>query len=914
MKNKAAFFLGFLAMGFSQALAQSAAIAVDPNINPIDTVRKSEYAHHKYQAQWIWSNVQMPEQGALFCNGYGVREAPLIGPEAPTPDRFQFVRFRKSFKLDSVPKTAVALVAADTFYRLWINGQLVMHGPARSSVNKVTVDPLAIEPYLRPGDNTVEAAVCYLRDPMFEAFSKAPGFLCELRLKEGHKTRVIATDETWQACEISAWNRQAPRLSAHRGMALDDIDARLYSQEHYKPAAVLGKVGIPPWRIVELRDIPLPAPLREVRPVRVVSILRGDGQAPDVELFWYEKGLSTPNPTPEKPSLIQVIPDWLRCLQAEKVTPDSSAAVNAEGVTASGTEDTILQDNGAQITYDLGAYYVGFVGFEVTGEAGQVLDLAWSARLSEPGPTARPRDGHPFNTNKAMHYILSDGRQSYLGFPIRSLRYLRVTFRGEGTVRLHQLWVTEFRLHTPRKGDFVCSDPDINRIYEGAKRTAMLTTLDVSTVDTDRERQGWFCGGDCYWVPLTNYAAFGECKIPRRMFQMAVDNAAIIPGPHPLLPMWCGSRTPDNWDGHLQSGSLWAIIQLSLDERFTGEPSFVRAMLPHVRVVLNSFESFLNREGLIELRPGQPDWIEHSSYNSILADDPEQLKTFRIIVGTNAMYMKTLRDAARLERLFGDKALAARYEQRAESVRDAVNKYSGAGPFYPVLIVRDNEGRLGPGPKFYESVQYYAMWAEIPSKERAELMWSKLRGDFIPIMDPSRKVPEGLIAADCPYSFMERLEAARGLGDYEGILLSMKAVLLTMLNNGPGTFWERLWIGEEASQGILSGTGAYLTENFLGIRVGLPLKITPHSGGMLRWCKGYMTTPKGRVDVNWNWQNDKYTITISLPKKLTAEVLLPDEARAIWQSAPAKSEWNQSILIKGTTSVIVEPGQIRVDK
>ena len=133
-----------------------------------------------------------------------------------------------------------------------------------------------------------------------------------------------------------------------------------------------------------------------------------------------------------------------------------------------------------------------------------------------------------------------------------------------------------------------------------------------------------------------------------------------------------------------------------------------------------------------------------------------------------------------------------------------------------------------------------------------------------------------------------------------------------MLDNGPGTYWEWYFPWDEAGQGILSGVGAYLMENFLGIRIGFPLQITPHAGGTLHWCKGYMTTPKGRIDVDWNWQNDKYSITISLPKEMTAELLLPDEAKAVWQSTPAKSKWNQSILIKGTMSITVEPGQIRI--
>ena len=59
-----------------------------------------------YQAQWIWSKVEYPKP-------------------------FQFVRFHKTIELASRPAAATAYITADTFYRLWINGQLVMHGPAQ---------------------------------------------------------------------------------------------------------------------------------------------------------------------------------------------------------------------------------------------------------------------------------------------------------------------------------------------------------------------------------------------------------------------------------------------------------------------------------------------------------------------------------------------------------------------------------------------------------------------------------------------------------------------------------------------------------------------------------------------------------------------------------------------------------------
>ena len=116
-------------------------------------------ADRQYQAQWIWCNAQSREP-------------------------FQFVRFRKTIEVASRPAGATAYITADTFYRLWINGQLVMHGPARSSRGKATVDPVDVSRYLAKGKNTLMIEVFHGVCP-FEALAQAPGLLCELEADHG---------------------------------------------------------------------------------------------------------------------------------------------------------------------------------------------------------------------------------------------------------------------------------------------------------------------------------------------------------------------------------------------------------------------------------------------------------------------------------------------------------------------------------------------------------------------------------------------------------------------------------------------------------------------------------------------------------------------------------------------------------
>ncbi|MCL5098147.1 MAG: hypothetical protein M1608_11600, partial [Candidatus Omnitrophica bacterium] len=120
-------------------------------------------------------------------------EAQWIWTQCEHRDPFQFVRFRREFVLDQKPGEATAFVAADTFYRLWINGNLVMHGPARSSAGKATVDPVELGGYLRTGTNRVEAEVFH-GVARFEALAQAPGFLCDLRISMNGKEQNIPTD------------------------------------------------------------------------------------------------------------------------------------------------------------------------------------------------------------------------------------------------------------------------------------------------------------------------------------------------------------------------------------------------------------------------------------------------------------------------------------------------------------------------------------------------------------------------------------------------------------------------------------------------------------------------------------------------------------------------------------------------
>jgi len=270
-----------------------------------------------------------------------------------------------------------------------------------------------------------------------------------------------------------------------------------------------------------------------------------------------------------------------------------------------------------------------------------------------------------------------------------------------------------------------------------------------------------------------------------------------------------------------------------------------------------------------------------------------------------------LNEASRLERLAGDAAHAEQYAKLAGQVRDAINRYCAGDGFYPDVLFRNEKKVLTPSPQACETTQDYVMWSDVPSPERLQKMWQLLRDDFVPTPLKKEQPIRGLMRAGL-YPFLERLEVAARLGDRAALVRDVKAMFLPMVDTAPGTIWEDPMAQIALCHSIGCGVGGILTEELLGIPLDSPLKIKPHNAGSLQWCKGFITTRQGRVEVAWECQKDRYHLTATLPKDANGEITLPAEAKAVWLSAPASAPWHDTIAIRDSADITVLPGKIEV--
>ena len=793
---------------------------------------------------------------------------------------FQFVRFKKEIELDGAIEDAIFFIGGDTFYRLWINGNFVMHGPARSSEGMAIIDPVPVTSQLQRGTNIIEVEAMYY-EGRFEALGQAPGIWGALKYSQNGQWHEIGTDATWKNHEIKTWSQNSPKFSFQRTF-IEDIDALAGQEIMWKYSLELGEAGVSPWTNMVLRDIPLPDPHRIIYPSNVVSVQKGDGYSGEL--------LGTPE---LESTRYGPRPEWCKRLQTEGVLNMPSVVDNPSGVLENGRGDVKLFGDGASVVYDLGANSVGFIGFEVSGKEGDTLEIVWNESLDPVENTVRPIQG--IEATQALRYVFKNGRQQYIAFNPHLARFIKVVHRGEGDITLHRLWMVDHSFAAPQNGSFECSDQAVNNIYNAAIKTARLSTLDTFMDNPGRERGSWMREG--YWMAQCVYYAFSDLDVSRQMVRYGANSqfSSDAAGPNGMVQMLYPAKNITQ--EFIPAHALYWVLQAGLHKRYSGDLDFVREILPSIRFLMKSFMTWQNGEGLLENVDGWDfiDWTD--------------MRTDGISIALNAIWAKTLDEAAQLENSIGENAKAKYYYKMAKKVRRSINQFCNNEVFYPDVLSPTTNGNYINSQEVSEATQYFVLWADIPSPERKKIMWNVLSNSFQPTPgndDPIMGLPRGGL-----YSFFERLQVASGQDDHSALIRDIKTMFQPMAESSPGTLWEHPQRQWSLCQGLSSGVASILTEEILGIKMNDGIRISPHGGGQVSWSKGEVMTSNGPLSVSWKYEEDLYELNIEVPSGMSAEVIFPPEAKIIWGNSKKNQKWPEKLIVTGKKQIRIQPSQIQ---
>ncbi|VGO13007.1 hypothetical protein PDESU_01561 [Pontiella desulfatans] len=220
-----------------------------------------------WQASWIGVH----EKETVTASQKALRDRLEQNPlprKAWLRDEFanQWFCYRKEVKLSQKPARAIARIAVDSKYWLWINGELVVfegqlkRGPTPEDTYFDRVD---LAPYLKEGDNTVAVMVWYFgRHGYSHKSSGMPGLVFDAEI-DG---KPLLSDETWKAMLHPAFgDTEAPHPNYRLPESNLRFDARKdlsgwhlpgFDDSAWAPAETYGKPPCAPWNQLEERPIP----------------------------------------------------------------------------------------------------------------------------------------------------------------------------------------------------------------------------------------------------------------------------------------------------------------------------------------------------------------------------------------------------------------------------------------------------------------------------------------------------------------------------------------------------------------------------------------------------------------------------------------------------------------------------------
>lgn len=196
-------------------------------------------------------------------------DAKWLAPDVENPNKVNtWVAFRKDFQVDKIPTTAMAKIAVDSKYWLWINGKMAVFegGLKRGPNNKDGYyDEVDIAPFLKQGDNKIAMLVWYFgKDGFSHKDSGKFGMFFELN----DDTIKLESNENWfsrihpayDMCGEPMPNRRLSesnlRFDANKNLPADWIVADA-EKMHFKKSKEIGKWGDAPWNNHQKRPIPM---------------------------------------------------------------------------------------------------------------------------------------------------------------------------------------------------------------------------------------------------------------------------------------------------------------------------------------------------------------------------------------------------------------------------------------------------------------------------------------------------------------------------------------------------------------------------------------------------------------------------------------------------------------------------------
>ncbi|OPZ19748.1 MAG: Bacterial alpha-L-rhamnosidase [candidate division BRC1 bacterium ADurb.BinA364] len=822
---------------------------------------------NRWNARWIWRRGE--------CAGTNL-----------------YLLLRRAFRIEGAKAARARLyIAADSSYRLWVNGQFVCRGPARCAPQRQAFDILDLAPLLRPGRNILAVLAHHNGAATPQHNLGRPGFLAQLEIEDKAGAREILSGETWLASPGHAWRRNAPRETQNDGGAGRDLaqgapmppprfgrgfteilDMRRmprgwesldFDDSDWERAAVVPQpYGWPtrseapgaivrPWTALEARDIPW----LDETPARAARLHRAD------EVVEYAKlsGLG------DDPAL---------CLAQDIHAPLRHARVEGEAAWREGTGPLVLVPapatdafilkygiRGIRAVLDLGDGMNGHARLEIEGPRGAVVDIAYAPHLVG-GEIAFTL----MNTRNADRLILSGERDVWEAINWRYFRYLALTARAaDGPIKIHWAGMTRIGYPFEERGAFESSDRRLDALWRAGAKTVRIVTSDAFQ-DNYREQLQYHQTG--YYSARANWAAFGDPHLQRRLLIQGAQ-AQFAEG---LMPPMHPGVLPDKNPSCIIESNLFYVMAWRDYWLRSGDGETARRLAPVVERALSRFAELENDEGAIEDPPYEY-WIDHAPLDRCGAN-----------LCFNAFYIMALENAAQAFEWLGagdPAALLARAERTRRFLRRRLFD-SRRGVFADALAGGRRSAVVS------EHANAIALHCAIAAPKAVPAIAQWLAGS-----------PRGDAVAVSPLFMFYMAEGLFRAGEGAQAIRLLKRRFGPMLDSDYGTLWEDWALIARKSSGawrpaarcLAQAESAFPPDTLgrwaLGVwpqTPGIGLARIRYSECGLKKIGGRVPAPQGNIEVEWSVSAKRRRLRLCLPPGVRGELDIASmKARHGWR-------------------------------
>ncbi|MFT6806973.1 MAG: alpha-L-rhamnosidase [Saprospiraceae bacterium] len=162
-----------------------------------------------WQAQWIWMHDSIANDVMLA---------------------------RREFQIENAIEKAELLITASSQYQLYINGNYLRRGPARSAPHHQSFDRLDVSSMLIIGNNTIAIRVHHQRGKRSYTNNGRAGLLAQLEIETLDDTTILHTDNHWKVFPDYSWSNNAKRISRFQLVVNDLVDVRKDQRDWYTMA------------------------------------------------------------------------------------------------------------------------------------------------------------------------------------------------------------------------------------------------------------------------------------------------------------------------------------------------------------------------------------------------------------------------------------------------------------------------------------------------------------------------------------------------------------------------------------------------------------------------------------------------------------------------------------------------------